>query len=66
MMGQQQRQGMSEEQGAKQLVDAAEAICVHLYGPGHSRHHTRRVIISALIAADEGELAGFIQELRKT
>ena len=64
MMSQQQRQGLSEEEAAKQLVDAAEAICVHLHGPGHSRHYTRRLLISALVAADEGELAEFIKELK--
>jgi hypothetical protein len=56
---------MSASEAAAQVVELADAICVHLYGKGHSMHHTRRVIVEALIAADAGEMAQLLDKYRK-
>lgn len=59
----QRKRGLTPDQAAAELVEAADAICVHLYGKGHTKHYTRRLIGSALAAADSGELDKFIAAL---
>lgn len=41
----------------------AEDICIHLYGRGHSKHYTKKLIAQALAAAEAGKLVEFVETL---
>lgn len=44
-------------------VGVAEDICIHLYGRGHAKYYTKKLIAQALAAAEARKLVEFVETL---